>query len=791
MPYSYVLLPGDGTTTNFSFNFGYLAKAHIHASVDTVETSFDWVGDFSIQITPAPAAGTVVEIRRRTPLDEPIVDWTDGTVLNAGDMDLNTLFALFAAQEAQDGVDASVSQNAEGVWDGQGRSTTNFADPTDNTGLVTKGYFDDVYTPQLDQKIADANAAIDTKVTEATTQASNAASSATTAQGYAVAADSSADLAAALLAIFKGQYLGAQTEAPTVDGNGNSITAGDLYFDTTLKMMKVYSGTAWVNAGSTVEGVVEIPNTVVVASEGQTSIPVPNGYDPGMILVVLNGLNVWAPEVDTSNGTDIVFNTPLSAGDEVTWIAFGAFEAANAIPATGSVTEDKISSTPSEIDAINFKLGVRKVVANISALQAVDKTKYTSVFVQGYYAPGDGGGGNYYLDSTDTTSPSNGGTTIVATDGGRWKLIHQGSVSVRQFGAKGDGTTDDQPKVQAAIDIFSTSGGRVWFPPGSYAIGGSGLTLANEINGFNGTILEGAGQGVELKKIGGANALLSILGARCTVRGLTFNGNGVAGSALYLNTLWDGQPTVIENCAFVSTTSEGIYNNDGDSYLIRNCYFLGTGQWAVLSRNNFMNSSFSANFVQGSGGLKFGSATQQAEGVRVVDNTLLVSGGSGIGVEVEYGLEIIIANNIIDQVTNCSVRIRNNSSYVKILGNWLAGGTGVMQTVSIADNANCITVSNNTFEGGGQDQLFAVAGVLGNIQNLLIQNNIFNNTSTGRVAIYMVRITRAVISGNSVRGSGAESIFWNEGQHGIVSQNVCWKAPNIGTGALNLNNLGW
>ena len=54
MPYSYLLLPGDGTKTNFDFNFGYLAKAHIHVSVDTVETTYTWLTDFSLQVIPAP-----------------------------------------------------------------------------------------------------------------------------------------------------------------------------------------------------------------------------------------------------------------------------------------------------------------------------------------------------------------------------------------------------------------------------------------------------------------------------------------------------------------------------------------------------------------------------------------------------------------------------------------------------------------------------------------------------------------------------------------------------------------
>lgn len=340
MAYSFVLLDGNGSATAFNFSFGYLSRSHINVKVDLVDTAFTWLTDFSIQITPAPAAGSVIEIRRKTPLDQPAVVWTDGSTLTEQEMNAEARFNLYANQEAADGVAASISQDAEGVFDGQGRSTTNFADPTDDSGLVTKHYFDSVYTPQLDQKIADANTVIDGKVSDATTQASNASSSANTAQGYAAAADNSADAAAALLGLFKGQYLGASATVPTLDGNGQTLTEGDLYFSTSEPMgMKVYTGSAWQYAGSTIQGTISKPDFPVVATEGQTTVPVPTGYDAGFITVFLNGSKIDAPDIDVSSGIDIVFTEALTAGDEVTWVAYGAFSVADA------VTESELFAT--------------------------------------------------------------------------------------------------------------------------------------------------------------------------------------------------------------------------------------------------------------------------------------------------------------------------------------------------------------------------------------------------------------------------------------------------------------
>lgn len=86
------------------------------------------------------------------------------------------------------------------------------------------------------------------------------------------------------------------------------------------------------------------------------------------------------------------------------------------------------------------------VVANITALRALPKTGAPSAFVYG-------SGGLYYYDSTDTTSADNGVTIIVATDGARWKLLHNGTISAEQAGAVGDGVTDDT----AAITRFFNS----------------------------------------------------------------------------------------------------------------------------------------------------------------------------------------------------------------------------------------------------------------------------------------------------------------------------------------------
>ncbi len=93
--------------------------------------------------------------------------------------------------------------------------------------------------------------------------------------------------------------------------------------------------------------------------------------------------------------------------------------------------------------------------------------------VSGYWAPGDGGGGIFtWIDGEVSSYRSDGGTIFVMRQwGGYWKRIFSGAVNAKWFGAKGDGVTNDQDAIQAALDAshrWSKSGSEVFVPAGTY-----------------------------------------------------------------------------------------------------------------------------------------------------------------------------------------------------------------------------------------------------------------------------------------------------------------------------------
>jgi hypothetical protein len=96
----------------------------------------------------------------------------------------------------------------------------------------------------------------------------------------------------------------------------------------------------------------------------------------------------------------------------------------------------------SDLATVKQLAAAEKVVTSVAQLRLQPKTGPSCIQTKNYYASGiRGGSGLYEVDVADITSIDNSGDVIVAADGGRWKLIHNGELYFEQFGAKGDDST--------------------------------------------------------------------------------------------------------------------------------------------------------------------------------------------------------------------------------------------------------------------------------------------------------------------------------------------------------------
>ncbi|HEH9663736.1 TPA: hypothetical protein SID15_002112 [Pasteurella multocida] len=130
------------------------------------------------------------------------------------------------------------------------------------------------------------------------------------------------------------------------------------------------------------------------------------------------------------------------------------------------------------------------------------------ILVKSYYAGGTTGGGEFVADLQDLVTPDDGGLCFVVNGGnaGRWKRVLGNEISAFDFGAVGDGVTDDAQALNHAANHCQKQWGKMLSLCGEFYLGSTvsfrhckvEATRAKFIVGHNGIglILGGAGNNV-------------------------------------------------------------------------------------------------------------------------------------------------------------------------------------------------------------------------------------------------------------------------------------------------------
>tara|TARA_A100001037_G_scaffold79807_1_gene71803 strand:- start:252 stop:2054 length:1803 start_codon:yes stop_codon:yes gene_type:complete len=394
---------GNNSTTSFSVTFPYIEQAHVIVSLDgvtkTITTDYTFTNASTITFTTAPATGVVIKFTRSSNRTTRLVDYQDGSTLTEATLDQDGNQSFFMAQEAIDVTENSLNKNAQDLFDAQNKRIINVATPTSNNDAVNKTYVD----------------AVAGSATAAAASETAAANSATAAQNAQAAAEAALDT-------FDDDFLGAKSSDPTLDNDGNALTDGALYynttdnrmkvydlgttawlfisptsteqtkinsvadninavstvstnltdinafentykisatapsspvegtlwFDTTADIMKVYDGSSFINAGSSVNGTsgrfkyIATANqtTFTGASHSDTGGAVLS-YDAGFINVFKNGVHLDPSDYTATDGNNVVLDVGCSVNDEIYVLTFGTFSLAS-FSAT-AVTSDTLA----------------------------------------------------------------------------------------------------------------------------------------------------------------------------------------------------------------------------------------------------------------------------------------------------------------------------------------------------------------------------------------------------------------------------------------------------------------
>ena len=369
--------------------------------------------------------------------------------------------------------------------------------------------------------------------------------------------------------------------------------------------------------------------------------------------------------------------------------------------------------------------GANRVVSTIAVLKTLPKTGAQYAFVLGYYASGDGGGGMYHYDSLDTTTVDNGGSCIVAADGGRWKLDDTKTVSVKQFGAKGDGTNDDDVFIQKALNACTN----VTFPDGTYKLTATLIGKPNHI--LTGTTPERC-QFVRTAAYGH------------TLDCGTTGGNA---GAIQVRGIWFNHVYLFNNGAtYVPGTSNSITNKDplsthlkitnGQNVRISDCWFYGIGYGIEFIDSTILwverclfNGMWDTNIV----GLQDSTAgiychasipTNRCGLLTVRDNHI---GGYGPAAATNVTTGNVTISHALNAGMKYGIYITSCERFT-IFDNYIGGQS--INNILIAASAICAhgTIHDNMLDGAGQYCIQVYATQATYYMNFL---EIHHNTSVG------------------------------------------------------------
>lgn len=296
-----------------------------------------------------------------------------------------------------------------------------------------------------------------------------------------------------------------------------------------------------------------------------------------------------------------------------------------------------------------------------------------------------------------------------------YSMIQYAPVNVRDYGATGDGSTDDTAAIQSAIDEAG-DGNIVFIPAGTYMINDTGLTAINPC------IIQGVGEASILQKItntSGSYVMLTVNGGS-TVQNLTFIGDWeshVASTGEYGHCVvaTGGGNIAIRDCLMESAWGDGIYINATDSVTVDNC------KVQYNRRNNI-------SIIKGQNHIVTNSLLLKA-GHRKSDNALGTSPRAGIDLEPNSGDSL--GNT---KIIGCEFQ-RNDAAGINVTGVYTSYNTTVQGCIftengygfEISHNAIGLTIEGCVFSNRNTSSTFG--GILlsaSESENVVISGCVFD-----------------------------------------------------------------
>lgn len=338
-------------------------------------------------------------------------------------------------------------------------------------------------------------------------------------------------------------------------------------------------------------------------------------------------------------------------------------------------------------------------------------------------------------------------------------------VNVQDYGAKGDGVTDDTAAVLAALASVSGNA-TIFFPSGNYIVGQistgikSGITLRGE--GYRSTTLTcKTGTNTHLVVFGNGSTYVS----GCSIEDLRLLGNSAGNSAGSCVRFWSTEDNRIARCEIRDAKEQGVlfegngtrnatYLRISDSYLANN---KGHGVYALNQAYglHIIHNTIAGNGLSPAGGA--GIAAVSNDGHQIIGN-LIDENSHGI---LLYSVsDATIANNFVQNGNRHGILLDGASIYNNIVNNYILN-----PSTETANTYGGIIISNSA-------------------QNNVCNNFIWANTVTASDGVKEIGTSNNnVIKENRLYGTITNPVI-KTGAGSVIKGNTGYKTESEGTSTI-------
>ena len=284
----------------------------------------------------------------------------------------------------------------------------------------------------------------------------------------------------------------------------------------------------------------------------------------------------------------------------------------------------------------------------------------------------------------------------------------QESVSVKDFGAVGDGSNNDTSAFISAIASVTASGARLYVPEGIYIIT-STLTVSGQLNLYGDGIIN-----TIIKASGNFSAVFtfSASAAYCLFANLSIRSDSSTTSCVIVQ-----RPAVVirfYSVEFYGDKSGDLVYSNGDNLEFESCsWYLGIRDTNAVNLDCFnQNTGFLNCRI---GGLGTGiiisnnfAPASRVEGTRI-DNCYFINTGP-YNILLGNSLLTAISNCVLDQATNTSLYLQTGATNVLVNNSWLGLRYYLDGTPAITQSASVATVTMTQPHYLTTGELISVAG---------------------------------------------------------------------------------